>query len=60
MKAVRPVIVSNGNHYLQLKSVETHSTSGMIREENEERTGLGKNFYLESLQLFIRHNDAVG
>ena len=36
---VRPVIASNGVHFLQMKSVGSHSTSG--REKEGKREGLG-------------------
>jgi hypothetical protein len=32
MKAVRPGIASNGVSYLKIRSVESHSTSGMEKE----------------------------
>ena len=34
MKAVRPVIASNGVPYLQMRSVGSHSTSGRARVSN--------------------------
>ena len=33
MKAMRPVIASNGVPYLQMRSVESHSKSGRKKEE---------------------------
>ena len=39
--AVRPVIVSNGVPFLQMRSVGSHSTSGREKEGNREGTGLG-------------------
>jgi hypothetical protein len=37
MKTVRPVIASNGIPYLQMRSVGSHSTSGM--EKDGEKKG---------------------
>jgi hypothetical protein len=39
LKAVLPVIVSNGDPYLQMRSVGSHSTSGMEKEGKKERMG---------------------
>ena len=39
MKAVRPVIVSNGVPSLQMNSVGSHSTPGMEKEGKKEMTG---------------------
>ena len=39
--AVRPVIASNGVHFLQMRSVGSHSTSGREKEGNKERAGGG-------------------
>ena len=39
MKAVRPVIASNGVPYPQMKSVGSHSTSGREKEGKKTRTG---------------------
>jgi hypothetical protein len=39
MKAVRPVITSNGVPYLQMRSVGSHSTSGREKEGKKEWTG---------------------
>ena len=36
MKAVRPVIGSNGVSYIQMRSVGSHSTSGKERERDGE------------------------
>ena len=33
MKAVRPVIASNGSHFLQMRSVGPHSTLGRKKDE---------------------------
>ena len=41
MKAVRPAIASNGVLYLQVTSVESHSTSGREEEEKKEIFKLG-------------------
>ena len=41
LKAVRPVIASNGVPFLQMRSVGSHSMSGREKEGNKERTGLG-------------------
>jgi hypothetical protein len=38
--AVRPVIASNKAPYLQMRSVESHGTSGREKEGSKERTGL--------------------
>ena len=40
MKAVLPVIASNGVPYLKMSSVGSQSTSGRVKEEKKERTGL--------------------
>ena len=37
--AVRPVIASNGVPFLQMRSVESHNTSGREKEGNKERLG---------------------
>ena len=42
MKAVRPVILSNGVPSLQMRSVVSHSTSGIEKEAKKERTEEGK------------------
>jgi hypothetical protein len=39
MKAVRPVIASNGIPFLQMMSVGLHSTSGREKERKMKRTG---------------------
>ena len=39
VKAVRPVIASNGVSSLQMRSVELHSMSGRKKEGKKERTG---------------------
>ena len=36
-RVVRPVIASNGVSFLQMRSVGSHSTSGMKREGKKER-----------------------
>ena len=36
--AVRPVIVSNGVLFIQMRSIGSHSTSGREKEGNKERT----------------------
>ena len=36
MKGVRPVIASNGVPFLQMRSVESHSTSGREEEGRDE------------------------
>ena len=36
MKTVRSVIVSNGAPYLRMRSVGSHSTSGMEKEGKKE------------------------
>ena len=41
MKAVRPIIASNGVPYLQMRSVASYTTSGREKEGNKERTGQG-------------------
>ena len=38
MKAVGPVIASNGVRYLQMRSVGSHNKSGMEKEVKKERT----------------------
>jgi hypothetical protein len=38
MKAVKPVIASNGVHYLQMRLVGSHSTSGRKKEGRKEIT----------------------
>ena len=35
MKAVRPVIVSNGFSYLQIRYVESQNTSGRVKDGNK-------------------------
>ena len=39
MKAVWPLIASNGVPYLQMRSVGSHSTSGREKEGNKDITG---------------------
>ena len=39
MKAVRIVVALNGVPYLQMRSVESHSTSAMEKEEKKEMVG---------------------
>ena len=39
MIAVRPVIISNGVLYLQMRSLGSHSTSAVEKEGKKERTG---------------------
>ena len=39
MKAMRPVIASNEVPYIQMRSVGSHSTSGMKKEGTKEMTG---------------------
>ena len=39
MKAVWPVIASNGVPYFQMSSVGSHNTSGREKEGKNERTG---------------------
>ena len=39
MKRLKPVIASNGVPFLQIRSIESHSTSGREKEKNKERTG---------------------
>ena len=41
MKAVRPIIASNGVPYLQMRSEAWYTTSGREKEGNKERTGHG-------------------
>ena len=41
MKGVRPVIVSNGVPYVQMRLVELHSQSEREKEGKKERTGVG-------------------
>ena len=41
MKAMGPVIASNGVHYLQMRLVGSHSTSGREKKGNKEMTGQG-------------------
>jgi hypothetical protein len=45
MKVVRPVFATNGIPYLQMRSVESHSTSDRKKAEKEE----GMKFYVPSL-----------
>ena len=51
MKAVRPIIASNGVPYLQMRSVGTHSTSGMEKKEMKERISHYDNRLGETLQF---------
>ena len=39
MKALRPVVVSNGVPFLQMRYVGSHSTSGREKEGIKERMG---------------------
>jgi hypothetical protein len=39
MKAVRPIIVSNGVPCLQITSVGSHSTSGEVKKRKKESAG---------------------
>ena len=39
MKAVQPVIASNGVPYLHMRTVESHSASGREKGGKTERTG---------------------
>jgi hypothetical protein len=39
MKALLPVIASNGVHSLQMRSVGSHSMSGRKKEEKKETMG---------------------
>ena len=67
MRALRPVIASNGIPYLQMTSVGSHSTPGREREEKKESLGTGResdsfsyetscNVYL----LLLRQEDKSG
>ena len=57
MKAVRPDIASNGVPYLQMKSVGTLRTSGLVKEGKNESTGynisLKNYFFISARSTFI-------
>ena len=49
MKAVRPVIASNGVPYLQMRSVGSYNTSGREKEGMKERTSIHKFYPVASI-----------
>ena len=51
VKAVQPVITSNGVLFLQMRSAESHRKSGREKEGNKERTGWADPEYVLALSF---------
>ena len=54
LKATRPVLVSNGVRYLQIKSVGSHSTSG---RENEGKDVVGNKGSINNIFIYLLSYD---
>ena len=60
MKAVQPIIASNGITYLQMRSVGSHSTSGIEKEGKKELTGWAILFFLfETVDVAMFAHDTL-